>query len=308
TDALVLALMAMSVGAGDAVFVPDYTFFATAEAPAFLGATPVFVDIDPDTYNMSPASLEKCISQVKAAGKLQPKAVIPVDLFGLPADYRAISAIAKAHGLLVLEDAAQGFGGNMDGKRACSFGDIAATSFFPAKPLGCYGDGGALFTNDDTYAGKLRSLRVHGKGKDVYDNIGIGTNSRLDTLQAAILCVKLDAFASYELDAVQRIAERYTGLLNGTVKTPVIPEGYLSSWAQYCVVFDTNEKREQAKARMEQNGVPYRWYYLPLSMQKAFLTEADTPVAKDMSKRMLALPMSPYLTNEDMDHVCECIV
>ena len=206
TDALTMVLMGWNLGPGDAVFVPDFTFFASGEVVSFEGATPVFVDVDADTFNLDPAKLEEAILAVKADGKLTPKATVAVDLFCLPANYRAIKPIAEKYGLLLLEDGAQGFGGSMDGRRSCSFGDASTTSFFPAKPLGCYGDGGAIFTDDDALAGYLRSIRVHGKGSFKYDNVRIGMNSRLDTLQAAILHPKFRAFREYELEAVNRAA------------------------------------------------------------------------------------------------------
>ena len=235
TDALELALMAWGIGKGDAVFVPDFTFFSSGEIVAILGATPVFVDVDEDTFNMNSVSLEKAINEVIADGELKPRVVIPVDLFGLPANFVKLRKIANKYGLKILEDGAQGFGGEIDGKRACSFGDISTTSFFPAKPLGCYGDGGAIFTDDDEAAELIRSYCVHGKGKMKYDNVRIGMNSRLDAIQAGILLPKLAAFAEYEIKDVNAAAAKYTELLKGMVTTPVIPEGFLSSWAQYTI-------------------------------------------------------------------------
>ncbi|MBR2504215.1 MAG: DegT/DnrJ/EryC1/StrS family aminotransferase, partial [Oscillospiraceae bacterium] len=227
TDALTLALMVLGVGEGDCVFVPDFTFFSTAETVAYEGATPIFIDVDPDTFNMNPDSLKKAVEYIKNEGKLNAKAVITVDLFGLPADYDAITEIAEEYNLFIIEDSAQGFGGNIRGRMACSFAHIATTSFFPAKPLGCYGDGGAVFTDNDDYAALLRSYTVHGKNADdKYDNIRIGMNSRLDTIQAAVLLPKLHAFADYELDDVNAAAEYYTENLKGIVKTPQVPEGY----------------------------------------------------------------------------------
>ena len=212
TDALTLALKAWSIGPGDAVFVPDFTFFSSAEVVPLEGATPVFVDVCEETFNIDAADLQRAVEQVLAEGRLCPKVVVAVDLFGLPADYEAIRQVADKYGLLILEDGAQGFGGSIDGKRACSFGDIATTSFFPAKPVGCYGDGGAVFTDNDEWAALIESYRVHGKGTFKYDNVRIGMNSRLDTVQAAVLQVKLKAFAEYELDAVNAAAGKYTEL------------------------------------------------------------------------------------------------
>ncbi len=231
TEAMTLVLMAWELKAGDAVFVPDFTFFSTGEVVVFRGATPIFVDVNRDTFNMDTVKLEEAIKRVLAAGKLTPRAIIPVDLFGLPANHIEIKRIAEKYQLRVLEDGAQGFGGSIDGKRACSFGHAATTSFFPAKPLGCYGDGGAIFTDDDALALLLQSYKVHGKGENKYDNVRIGVNSRLDTIQAAVLNVKLSAFIDHELDDVNRIYELYTEKLKNTVATPVIPPGYRSSFA-----------------------------------------------------------------------------
>ena len=247
TDALELARMAWGIGEGDAVFVPDFTFFSSGEVVAILGATPVFVDVDEDTFNMDAASLEKAITGVIADGKLRPSVVVPVDLFGLPANFPEIRKVADKYGLKILEDGAQGFGGEINGQKACSFGDISTTSFFPAKPLGCYGDGGAIFTNDDEAAELIRSYCVHGKGKMKYDNVRIGMNSRLDSIQAGILLPKLAAFAEYEVADVNRAAAKYTELLKGIVATPVIPEGFLSSWAQYTIRLESKEQRHASK-------------------------------------------------------------
>jgi dTDP-4-amino-4,6-dideoxygalactose transaminase len=244
TDALTLALKVWDIKAGDAVFLPDFTFFATAEVVSLEGATPVFVDVDADTFNINPVLLEKAIQQIINEGKLTPKVIITVDLFGLPANYPAVRQIADKYNLLILEDGAQGFGGSINGKKACSFGDISTTSFFPAKPLGCYGDGGAVFTDNDEWAKVLDSLRVHGKGSFKYDNVRIGVNSRLDTLQAAILIPKFNAFKEYELDKINEAASLYDAKLKGIVKTPVIPEGYYSSWAQYTITLKSKEKRD----------------------------------------------------------------
>ena len=231
TDALTLALMVWNIGPGDAVFVPDFTFFASGETPAYEGAVPIFVDVEEDTFNMSPSSLEEAILQVKGEGKLIPRVIVAVDLFGQPADYPETRRIAEKYNLFILEDGAQGFGGRIGAHKACSFGDISTTSFFPAKPLGCYGDGGAIFTDNDEWAALLRSYRIHGKGADKYDNVRIGMNSRLDTLQAAVLQVKLKAFDEYELTDVNEAAVRYTEGLREVVKTPIVREGCYSSWA-----------------------------------------------------------------------------
>lgn len=311
TDALQLVLQAWGIGAGDAVFVPDFTFFASGEVVSFVGATPVFYDVDMDTFNADVSSLEAAIEAVKAEGKLAPKVIITVDLFGLPADYDAIEALAAKHGLLILEDSAQGFGGELNGKRACSFGDAATTSFFPAKPLGCYGDGGAIFTNDDEVAALLRSLCVHGKGDDKYDNVRIGVNSRLDAVQAAVLEVKLKAFAGYELDAVNQAAAWYDAALEGVVKTPVIPEGYLSSWAQYTIQLPNREIRDGLQAALKAQGIPTMIYY-PKGMhqQTAFAdvkAYVDCPNTSKLSDTVLSLPMHPYLDEETVKTVADAI-
>lgn len=305
TDALWLALRALGLKAGEAVFVPDFTFFSTAEAPAILDLVPVFVDVDARTFNMDVNDLERKWQQACNNG-LRPAAVIAVDLFGLPADYDAIVDFCHQKNLPLIEDGAQGFGGSIRGKRACSFGDIATTSFFPAKPLGCYGDGGALFTNDDRYADLLRSLRVHGKGTDKYDNVRLGLNSRLDTLQAAILQVKMRHFND-ELKAVNRVAAKYSQLLAGKVQTPVVPEGYTSSWAQYTI---QTENRDELQARLKAAGVPSMVYYPhTMSRQTAFahLGQAPCPMADKLSRSVLSLPMHPYMTDEEIETVASLI-
>lgn len=312
TDALTLALMAWNIGEGDAVFVPDFTFFSSAETVAYEGATPVFTDILEDTFNMDPDSLERAIQAVLAEGKLTPKAVVTVDLFGLPADYDRIRAIADRYGLYILEDAAQGFGGTCHGKRAGSFGDIATTSFFPAKPLGCYGDGGAVFTDNDEWAALLRSLRIHGKGSDKYDNVRIGMNSRLDTLQAAVLQVKLEAFQEYELRDTDAIAAKYAEGLKDCAKVPVIPEGFGSGWAQYSILLKDQKERDEVQAYLKEHEVPSMIYYQRgMHQQTAFsgsnLYGEEFPVTKSVCGRVLALPLSPYLTEEDQRKVIRLI-
>lgn len=311
TDALSMVLMAWDIKPGDAVFVPDFTFFATGEVVSFEGATPIFVDVDGNTFNMEPKKLEEAIQAVISEGKLIPKVIIPVDLFGLPADYQAIEKIGKLYGLKVLEDGAQGFGGQMGERRACSFGDVATTSFFPAKPLGCYGDGGAIFTDDDEMAAYLRSIQVHGKGSYKYDNERIGWNSRLDTIQAAIMIPKLKAFEEYELDKVNEAAKTYSELLNGIVKTPCIPKGYLSSWAQYTIQLENQDERDGLQDYLKANGIPTMIYYpIPMQKQKAFSElkiYQECPVTEQLSKTVLSLPIHPYLEKSDIKFITEKI-
>ena len=309
TDALLLALKAWDVKAGDAVFVPSFTFFASAEVIAMQGATPVFVDVDAETFNMDVDDLERKIGQTLKAGKLKPRVVIAVDLFGLPADFASIRKLADKHGLLVLEDGAQGFGGRINGKEACSFGDISTTSFFPAKPLGCYGDGGAVFTDNEEWAALIDSYRVHGKGQFKYDNVRIGLNSRLDTVQAAVLQVKLKAFADYELDAVNEAAEHYSERMRG-LATPVILEGFRSSWAQYTVRFADRVQRDAVQSALKAASIPAMVYYpKPMHLQMAFagLQARPCPIATSLCERVLSLPMHPYITVEEIDSVCGII-
>ncbi len=312
TDALSMALMAWNLKEGECAFVPDFTFFASGETVAFVGATPVFVDVDENTYNMDPAKLEEAIQKVLAEGKLIPRVVVAVDLFGLPADYDAIQPIADKYGLKILEDGAQGFGGEINGKRACSFGDMAITSFFPAKPLGCYGDGGAIFTNEDEIDAFLRSIRVHGMGENKYDNVRIGWNSRLDTIQAAILLPKLQAFIEYERDDVNRVAARYTELLKDIVITPDFDAKYVSSWAQYCIRMKSRQERDGLQEYLMQKGIPTMIYYpKPMHMQAAFngtnTVMGSFRTAERLCKTVLALPMHPYLETAEIDMVVDCI-
>ena len=321
TDALTLALKAWGIGPGDAVFVPDFTFFSSAEVVSLEGATPVFVDVCEETFNIDATDLERAVQEVLAGGRLRPRVVVAVDLFGQPADYAAVRAVTDKYGLLVLEDGAQGFGGsavipgltrNLNPRRACSFGDISTTSFFPAKPLGCYGDGGAVFTDNDEWAELIESYRVHGKGQFKYDNVRIGLNSRLDTLQAAILLVKLKAFADYELDAVNKAAVLYDERLRG-LATPVVPDGFRSSWAQYTVRFADRAQRDAVQAALKAAGIPAMVYYpKPMHLQTAFASlipglTRNLPVATSLCERVLSLPMHPYITVEEIDSVCGVI-
>lgn len=312
TDALTLALKAWNIKQGDAVFVPDFTFFASGEVVSFEGATPIFVDVESDTYNISPEKLEEAILRVKKEGKQNPRVIIAVDLFGQPADYTRIRNIADKYGLLILEDGAQGFGGRIGGRRACSFGDISTTSFFPAKPLGCYGDGGAVFTDNDEWAERMRSLRIHGKGDNKYDNVRIGMNSRLDTLQAAVLLAKLPQFESFELERVNQVAERYTELLRNKVITPVVKEGFYSSWAQYTIQLQNEKQRDGLQAYLKEKDIPSMIYY-PKAMhqQQAFANvpsrDMDFPNAMQLCKTVLALPLHPYMEDEKTCYVAERI-
>lgn len=308
TDAMSLILMAWEIGEGDAVFIPDFTFFATGEVVSFEGATPVFVDVDRDTFNLDSKKLEAAIVRVLDKGELTPRVIIPVDLFGLPANYPEIERIAKRYGLLVLEDGAQGFGGSINGKKACSFGHAATTSFFPAKPLGCYGDGGAIFTNDDSLAELIGSLKVHGKGKHKYDNVRIGVNSRLDAIQAAVLNVKLDIYVDHELDDVNRVYNLYEERLKGIVDTPVVPKGYASSFAQYTIKLKSKEQRDMLQEKLKSEGIPSMVYYpKPMHKQEAFAdaayVETDFRVANDLCDTVLSLPMHPYLTDDDIEKI-----
>lgn len=311
TDALSMILMAWDIKSGDAVFVPDFTFFASGEVVSFEGATPVFYDVRKDTYNADLESLEAAIEAVIQEGKLKPRVIIAVDLFGQPADYDAIDRIAKKYGLLVLEDGAQGFGGRIGKRVACSFGDAATTSFFPAKPLGCYGDGGAIFTNDDEMAEYLKSIRVHGKGSFKYDNVRIGWNSRLDTLQAAILQVKFKAFKENELDGVSIAADKYTELLKDVVVTPIVADNMYSSWAQYTIQLKSQEERDGLQTYLKACGIPTMVYYpKPMHKQGAFENNKEYVSCDNttwLCERVLALPMHPYLTDEEIKLVTDKI-
>ena len=306
TDALSLSLMVLDIREGDAIFCPTFTFFATAEVISFANATPVFVDSNEQTFNICPQDLEVRIQKTIAEGKLVPKAIIAVDLFGLPANYPEIEKIAAKYGLKLIEDAAQGFGGSINGKKAGSFADIATTSFFPAKPLGCYGDGGAVFTNNDLYAELLRSYRVHGKGQDKYDNIRIGMNSRLDTIQAAILLEKLAEFPT-ELVSRDTLAANYETEISSKYNTPKVPENYTSSWAQYTLM-DNN--RDEIMAQLKEKGIPTVIYYgTCMHQQTAFdnlgYQEGEFPIAEKLASQVFSLPMHPYLQSADQQKVLD---
>ncbi len=308
TDALIIPLLAYKLKEGDAVFVPSFTFFATAETVSFLGGTPVFVDSD-KTYNIDTVKLEETIKKVIEQGELNPRGIISVDLFGLPADHDEIQRIADKYNLFVIEDAAQGFGGIYKDKRNCHFGNVSATSFFPAKPLGCYGDGGAVFTDDDELAELMHSYRVHGHGKSRYDNIRIGINGRLDTIQAAVLNAKLDVF---EDEFLKRniIAAMYKDNLAGAFELPVIPDGCVSSWAQFTLMTESEEKRDRIIEEMKKYDIPIMVYYpIPMHMQTVYkplgYKENDLPVCADMSRRVFSVPMHPYLTKDEIIYISE---
>ena len=310
TDALLMALMALGIGPGDAVFTTPFTFFATVETIALVGATPVFADIDEATYNIDPAKLEEAILKVEREGKLKPKAIIPVDLFGLTADYKAIKPLADAHGLAIIEDACQAFGAvDPSGKRAPSLGTIGCTSFFPAKPLGCYGDGGAVFTDDDDLYDKLYSILVHGRSaEDRYNNVRLGLNARCDTIQAAVLLAKLKLFPG-EVEMRQAVADRYRAGLKGLVSVQAIPEGCVSVYAQFC---PRSPKFAEIQAALKAADVPTARYY-PIPMHLLGATEylgykkGDMPVSEACAADIFALPMHPYLKNEDIDRICGVI-
>ncbi|MEG2603283.1 MAG: DegT/DnrJ/EryC1/StrS family aminotransferase [Clostridia bacterium] len=314
TDALVLTLQLWGVHAGDAVYVADFTYFASAGCATTVGAEIVPVDIDPHTFNMSPDALEAAIERTLAQGVQKPRAIIAVDLFGQPADYPRISAIAKRYGLLLLEDAAQGYGGSINGRQACAFGDAAITSFFPAKPLGCYGDGGAIFVDSAAQDALLRSLRANGRGvTDKYDNQRIGMNSRLDTLQAGILLPKLHALRGYELAALNTIADRYTAALSNAVATPTVRNGFTSSWAQYTILLRDSAQRARVQSALKAQGIPTMIYYPRcIHQQTAYadraFTDVDYPNAVFAAERVLSLPMHPYLRMDEVDTVCEALL
>lgn len=310
TDALALGLRAKGIGPGDAVFVPNFTFAATAEVVAWLGATPVFIDVLADTFNINPDSLERGISLAKALGLL-PKAVIPVDLFGQPAGYTQLEAIAKLHDLWILADGAQSFGASYQGRKVGSIGEVATTSFFPAKPLGCYGDGGAVFTQDDALAECIRSLRIHGQGEDRYDNVRVGINGRMDTLQAAILLEKLKIFPA-EIKRRNDLALLYNEHLQHLVQVPTVIEGAESTWAQYTVVLPGGVNRPRLMDQLLQAGVPTMIYYKkPLHLQKAYAgypsvsTHTGLNVGEALAQSVLSLPMHGYLREDEADGIVE---
>lgn len=314
TDALQLALMAWGIGPGDAVIVPDFTFFSSGEVVSAVGATPIFVDVLEDTFNLDPSRIEPAVELAKESG-LSPRVVVAVDLFGQPADYPAIRKECEKFNLLLLEDGAQGFGGAIGDQKACSFGDISTTSFFPAKPLGCYGDGGAVFTNNDEWANLIRSYAVHGKGSMKYDNIRIGMNSRLDTIQAAILRVKLKAFVEHEVSDVNLRADWYNEALAGTeLVLPNVLDGFVSSWAQYTVRLPGHINRERVQSELNREGIPSMIYYpKPMHKQKAFenicrIPINEFPITEKLCKCVLSLPLCPYISKEEVKKVSSMLL
>lgn len=313
TDALTIAMKVFDIKENDAVFVPSFTFYSTSEVVSLEGATPIFIDVDERTFNIDTKKLEKAIKKVIDEGKLTPRAIIPVDLFGQPANFNEILEIANKYNLKVIEDGAQGFGGSINGKKACSFGEISTTSFFPAKPLGCYGDGGAIFTDDEGLYKKILSIRVHGKGSYKYENIRVGLNSRLDTIQAAVLLPKLEAFEKYELEERNKFAKLYNEKLKDVVKTPLILEGYISSYAQYTLILENEEERNNLQAKLKEIGIPTMIYYpIPLHKQIVYngydFNIEDLKVSENLCKCVLSLPMHPYMSEEQIEKISNEII
>ena len=310
TDALLIPLMANGIGPGDAVITTPFTYIATAEVISLLGAQPIFVDIYEETYNINPELIEPAILDAEKKG-LNVKAIIPVDLFGLPARYRLIEGIAEKFNLIIIEDAAQGFGGEVKGKKAGSFGKVASTSFFPAKPLGCYGDGGAIFTNDEELAHKMRSIRIHGSGSDKYENVRLGINGRLDTLQAVILLEKLSIFNN-ELKLRNKVADYYSDNISRSFKKPFIPREYFSSWAQYALLSQSESDRSKIMTILSNENIPSMIYYkLPLHLQivmkRLGYKEGDFPISERISKQIFSIPMHPYLDEKKQSRIIEVL-
>lgn len=311
TDALVMGLMAFGIGPGHAVVVPSFTFCATAEAIVLLGATPIFADCLEDTFNIDPASATMAIEKARAEN-LEPKGIVAVDLFGQPADYDALQEIADANDMWVMSDSAQGFGSTYKGRKSGTYGAISCTSFFPAKPLGCYGDGGAVFTDNDEYAEIMRSVRVHGKGSHKYDNVRIGLNARLDTMQAAILKPKLSIFGD-EVEKRNAVANQYAALMGDVASTPFVRDDCVSAWAQYTVVLPEGKDRAAVQAVLKAHGVPSAVYYpLPLHQQTAYksspsATGGALPVCESLAERVFSLPMHPYMPQQHIEQVANAV-
>lgn len=310
TDALTIPMMAYGITKNDAIFVPSFSFFASAESISLAGGTPVFVDSDERTFNIDPNDLEEKIKKTLDEGKLTPKGIVAVDLFGLPADFTKIRKIADEYGLFLLEDAAQGFGGIFKGGKACSFGDVSGTSFFPAKPLGCYGDGGAIFTNNDELADKIRSIHIHGQGTDKYDNVRIGLNSRLDSIQAAVLLQKLSIF-DIEIAKRRAIANWYTEKLAGLLSTPIVPQDYDSSWAQYTIKAKDFNQRKEIIEKMNSKGIPIMVYYpIPIHKSGAYkeISSYNLNKCDKLSSTVFSLPMHPYLEREEVEMIADTLI
>ncbi len=308
TDALLIPLMAYDIGPGDAIFTTTFTFIATAEVILLLGATPVFVDIDQETFNIDTKKLDEAIEKTAKEGRLKPKGILPVDLFGQSADYDKINEIAKKYNLFVIEDAAQSFGASYKGRKTCSLADVASTSFFPAKPLGAYGDGGMIFTDDDELYKKIISIRVHGSGTDKYKNIRVGLNGRLDTMQAAVLLAKFKIFDE-EIKLRQIIAEKYNNALKSSLKVPTVKSHNISAWAQYALL---HNERDKIIKQLKDDGIPVAIYYpIPLHLQEAFsqlgLKKGDFPISEKYSEEIFSIPFHPYLNTEDQDKIINSI-
>lgn len=312
TDALTIALKALDIKNDDVVFVPSFTFYSTSEVVSLEGAKPIFIDVDERTFNIDCEKLEIAIKNALDE-KLNIKAIIAVDLFGQPANFTEIEKIAKKYNLYVIEDGAQGFGGSINGKKACSFGIISTTSFFPAKPLGCYGDGGAVFTDDEELYNEILSIRVHGKGSFKYENVRVGLNSRLDTIQAAILLPKLEAFESYELDNRNKFAKEYTSKLNEMVVTPLVLDGYVSSWAQYTIILNSEEERKYVQDKLKEQQIPTMVYYpIPLHKQKVYsdynFNLEELKVTENLCNRVLSLPIHPYMDENQTEIISDALI
>ncbi len=314
TDALLMPLMAQGIGPGDVVFTTPFTFVATAEVISLLGATPVFVDVDAATFNMDVVHLRQQIEETLKKGELKPKVIMPVDLFGLPAEYTEIKRIAEEYDLWVLEDAAQAFGAEYKGEKTCGLTEVGATSFFPAKPLGCYGDGGAVFTNDAELHEKLVSIRVHGQATtgDKYDNVRLGLTARMDSIQAAVLLQKLKSYDD-ELIARNRVAEAYRKKLSGILQTPEVPQQSTSVWAQYTVLAESDEHRTQLRQKLNEQGIPTAVYYpIPLHLATAYqylgYELGDFPVSENLSQRVFSLPMHPFLDDEVVQQIADAVI
>ncbi len=310
TDALLIPLMAKNIGPGDAIITTPFTYIATAEVVSLVGAEPVFVDIYPTTYNINPEEIDNAVQYAKNKG-LKPKAIIGVDLFGLPARYRLLEKVAEKNKLFLIEDTAQGFGGKIRDRKAGSFGDVASTSFFPAKPLGCYGDGGAIFTNDDDLAKKMTSIRVHGSGSDKYENVRVGLNGRLDTIQAAILLEKLSIFDE-EIVLRNKAADYYSENLDAELRKPFCPDLYTSSWAQYSILADSQTSREKIISNLRMSDIPSMIYYkIPLHLQEVYkklgYKRGDFPNSESVAKRIFSIPMHPYLSKSDQDKILDIL-